>query len=51
MKNFTTGLVLPWLWSAVTCWTMYWESWISALMRVIFPRVDTLSTCKVRNKS
>ncbi|PSN40622.1 hypothetical protein C0J52_09219 [Blattella germanica] len=41
IRNFATGLELAWLWSAVTCWSVYGESWITALISVVSPRVDT----------
>ncbi|PSN57225.1 hypothetical protein C0J52_05020 [Blattella germanica] len=50
-RNFATGLELPWLWSAVTCWSVYGESWIMALTSVVSPSEDTLSTCKLCNKA
>ncbi|PSN43406.1 hypothetical protein C0J52_26689 [Blattella germanica] len=50
-RNFTTGLELPCLWLAVTCWSVYGESWITALISVVSPSVHILSTCKVCNKT
>ncbi|PSN46025.1 hypothetical protein C0J52_15789 [Blattella germanica] len=50
-KNLATVFELPSLWSAVTCWSVYGESWFSALICTVFPRVDTFSTCKVWNKT
>ncbi|PSN49015.1 hypothetical protein C0J52_06321 [Blattella germanica] len=48
-RNFATRLELLWLWSAVACWSLYGESWITALISAISPRVDTLNTFKVCN--
>ncbi|PSN56865.1 hypothetical protein C0J52_00664 [Blattella germanica] len=50
-KNFATGLDLSWLWSAEICWSVYGESWNTALISAVFPSVNTLSTCKICNKT
>ncbi|PSN39870.1 hypothetical protein C0J52_25135 [Blattella germanica] len=50
LGNFDTGLDPSWLWSAVTWRSVSGESWITGLICAVSPRVDTLSTCKVRNK-
>ncbi|PSN31761.1 hypothetical protein C0J52_14582 [Blattella germanica] len=46
LQNFNTKLELPWLISAVTCWSVYGESWVTALIYTVSPSVDTLSTYK-----
>ncbi|PSN46738.1 hypothetical protein C0J52_00868 [Blattella germanica] len=50
-RNFSTGLERPWLRSAVTCWSVYGETWVTALMSAVSPSVDTLNTCMVCNKT